>query len=200
MTKVQSAPSAETIEQALAQHTLCAAFQVTAAAHPERPALRTLGAEREYTWGEYADEVQRIAGGLHALGVRAGDAVALMLAGCSEFHLIDTAAMHIGAAPFSIYFTNPVAQIVPMIENSEARVVFTQPQFARDDRGGRAPEPNRSSTSSSSSPARSTCPPPAATSTSRPRGARSGRTTSPASSTRRARPASRRASSGRTAR
>jgi long-subunit acyl-CoA synthetase (AMP-forming) len=129
VTKVQSAPSAETIEQALAQHTLCAAFQVTAAAHPERPALRTLGVEREYTWGEYADEVQRIAGGLHALGVRAGDAVALMLAGCSEFHLIDTAAMHIGAAPFSIYFTNPVAQIVPMIENSEAKVVFTQPQF-----------------------------------------------------------------------
>ena len=129
MTKVQSAPSAETIEQALAQHTLCAAFQVTAAAHPERPALRTLGAEREYTWGEYADEVQRIAGGLHALGVRAGDAVALMLAGCSEFHLIDTAAMHLGAAPFSIYFTNPVEQILPMIQNSEARVVFTQPQF-----------------------------------------------------------------------
>ena len=129
MTKVQSAPSAETIEQALAQHTLCAAFQLTAAAHPERPALRTLGAEREYTWGEYADEVKRIAGGLHALGVQAGDTVALMLAGCSEFHLIDTAAMHIGAAPFSIYFTNPVAQIVPMIENSQARVVFTQPQF-----------------------------------------------------------------------
>ncbi len=129
MTQVESAPSAETIEQALAQHTLCAAFQLTAAAHPERPALRTLGVEREYTWGEYADEVKRIAGGLHALGVRAGDAVGLMLAGCSEFHLIDTAAMHIGAAPFSIYFTNPVAQIVPMIENSEARVVFTQPQF-----------------------------------------------------------------------
>ncbi len=129
MTKVESAPSAETIEQALSQHTLCAAFQVTAAAHPERPALRTIGAEREYTWGEYAEEVQRIAGGLHALGVRAGDAVALMLAGCSEFHLIDTAAMHLGAAPFSIYFSNPVEQILPMIQNSEARVVFTQPQF-----------------------------------------------------------------------
>jgi long-subunit acyl-CoA synthetase (AMP-forming) len=129
VTKVQSATSAETIEQALSQHTLCAAFQVTAAAHPERPALRTIGAEREYTWGDYAEEVQRIAGGLHALGVRAGDAVALMLAGCSEFHLVDTAAMHLGAAPFSIYFSNPVEQILPMIQNSEARVVFTQPQF-----------------------------------------------------------------------
>ena len=109
---------AQTIENALAQHTLCAAFQVTAAANGDRPALRTVGAEREYTWREYAEEVPRIAGGLHALGVRAGDAVGLMLAGCSEFHLIDTAAMHLGAAPFSIYYTNPVEQIVPMIENS----------------------------------------------------------------------------------
>jgi long-chain acyl-CoA synthetase len=130
VTKVQSPATAETIEQALAQHTLCGAFQTTAAAHPDRPALRTLGSEREYTWGEYGEEVRRVAGGLHALGVRAGDAVALMLAGCSEFHLIDTAAMHLGAAPFSIYFSNPLAQILPMIENSQARVIFTQPQFA----------------------------------------------------------------------
>ena len=38
--------------------------------------------------------------------------------------------MHLGAAPFSIYYTNPVEQIVPMIENSQARVVFTQPEYA----------------------------------------------------------------------
>ena len=194
-------PSAETIEQALAQHTLCAAFQVTAAAHPERPALRTLGAEREYTWGDYAEEVQRIAGGLHALGVRAGDAVALMLAGCSEFHLIDTAAMHLGAAPFSIYFSNPVEQILPMIENSEARVVFTQPQFVEIiEEVARAVGHDRAHHRRRARQGRR-CP--------RPRGRlrlRGGlargraRRTSPASSTRRARPASRRASSGRTAR
>jgi long-subunit acyl-CoA synthetase (AMP-forming) len=128
-TATDTALLAQTIENALAQHTLCAAFQVTAAANGDRPALCTLGAERAYTWREYAEEVQRIAGGMHALGVRAGDAVALMLAGCSEFHLVDTAAMHLGAAPFSIYYTNPVAQIVPMIENSQARIVFTQPEY-----------------------------------------------------------------------
>ena len=49
---------AQTIENALAQHTLCGAFQVTAAANGDRPALRTLGAEREYTWREYAEEVR----------------------------------------------------------------------------------------------------------------------------------------------
>jgi long-chain acyl-CoA synthetase len=135
VTQAPTAPTdtaalAAAIDRALAQHTLCAAFQVTAAAGGARPALRTLGTEREYTWSEYADGVRTIAGGLHALGVRTGDAIALMLAGCSEFHLIDTAAMHLGAAPFSIYFSNPVEQILPMIRNSEARVVFTQPQYA----------------------------------------------------------------------
>jgi long-chain acyl-CoA synthetase len=125
-----TATLAAAIESALAQHTLCAAFQVTAAASADRPALRTLGSEREFSWSEYAAGVRTIAGGLYALGVRQGDAVALMLAGCSEFHLIDTAAMHLGAAPFSIYFSNPVEQILPMIRNSEARIVFTQPQYA----------------------------------------------------------------------
>ena len=51
-----------------------------------------------------------------------------MLGNCSEFHLLDSAAMHLGAAPFSIYFSNPPAQIEPMIRNSEARGVFAQPQ------------------------------------------------------------------------
>jgi long-chain acyl-CoA synthetase len=134
VTQVTATPDTATltaaIENALAQHTLCAAFQLTAAVNGDRHALRTLGSEREYTWSQYAEGVRTIAGGLYALGVRAGDAVGLMLAGCSEFHLIDTAAMHLGAAPFSIYFSNPVAQILPMIRNSEARVVFTQPQYA----------------------------------------------------------------------
>jgi long-chain acyl-CoA synthetase len=121
---------AAAIEDALAQPSLCAAFQVTASANADRPALRTIGSEREWSWAEYAHGVRSIAGGLYALGVRRGDAVALMLAGCSEFHLVDTAAMHIGAAPFSIYFSNPLEQILPMIHNSGARVVVTQPQFA----------------------------------------------------------------------
>ena len=190
---------AQTIENALAQHTLCAAFQVTAAANGDRPALRTVGAEREYTWREYAEEVPRIAGGLHALGVRAGDAVGLMLAGCSEFHLIDTAAMHLGAAPFSIYYTNPVEQIVPMIENSQARVGSRNPSTRRSSRRS----PSRAGTMEhvivvepgnvEVPPARDDFDFDAAWQAMGPR-------TSRASSTRPARPASPRASSGRTAR
>jgi long-subunit acyl-CoA synthetase (AMP-forming) len=124
----QTADPAEAITDALEQPTLCAAFQVTAAANAERPALRTLGVDHELSWAEYAERVRSIAAGLYAIGVRPGDAIALMLANCSEFHLLDTAAMHLGGAPFSIYFTNPPEQIEPMIRNSEARVVFAAPQ------------------------------------------------------------------------
>jgi long-subunit acyl-CoA synthetase (AMP-forming) len=127
-TAIASLAPAQAIELALEQPTLCAAFQVTAAANAGRPALRTLGSGGECRWSEYAERLRSIASGLYAVGVRPGDAVALMLSNCSEFHMLDSAAMHLGAAPFSIYFTNPAEQIEPMIRNSEARVVFAHPQ------------------------------------------------------------------------
>ena len=42
-----------------------------------RSALRTIGDGVAITFGEYAERVRRLAGGLHALGVRRGDTVAL---------------------------------------------------------------------------------------------------------------------------
>ena len=42
-------------------HTACEAFQATAAAHPDRPAIRTRGDEFTCTWGEYAARVEAIA-------------------------------------------------------------------------------------------------------------------------------------------
>ena len=58
-----------------------------------------------FTWREYAGRVQEIAAGLAALDVGHGDTVALMMTNRPEFHLVDTAALHLGAAPFSIYTT-----------------------------------------------------------------------------------------------
>jgi long-subunit acyl-CoA synthetase (AMP-forming) len=123
---------AEAIEHALEQDKLCAAFQATAAADPTRIALRSLGDPpgAEISFGAYADRVAAIAGGLAALGVAPGDAIGLMLINRPEFYLADTAVMHVGATPFSVYFTNPVKQIVPLIENSGARVAICEPEYA----------------------------------------------------------------------
>jgi long-chain acyl-CoA synthetase len=80
--------------------TLPQAFQQTAALQPEAVAIRTVGDEVVITWRQYADRVRRIAAGLAALGVERGDTVGLMLRNRPEFHLADTAVIHLGAIPF----------------------------------------------------------------------------------------------------
>ncbi|HET6507928.1 MAG TPA: AMP-dependent synthetase/ligase [Baekduia sp.] len=120
----------EALEHALAQPTLVHAFQATAAANADRPALRTLGSEDVLTFADYAARVRAVATGLAALGVRAGDAVGLMYTNRPDFFLADTAVQHLGATPFSIYHTNPAEQIVPLMRNAGARVVLAQPEYA----------------------------------------------------------------------
>src|SRR3954454_24831603 len=109
--------------------TMCEAFQLTAAMRPDTVALRTPDDSVSITWAEYADRVERIAGGLASLGVGHGDAVGIMLVNRPEFSLIDTAALHLGAIPFSVYNTNPRDLIEYLFDNAGNRVLFTQREF-----------------------------------------------------------------------
>ena len=106
--------------------TACEAFQATAAAHPDRPAIRTRGDEFACTWGEYADRVRSIAAGLAAAGVARGDTVALMLSNRPEFHFADSAVMHLGATPFSVYNTYTEEQIAHLFGDAGSRIVITE--------------------------------------------------------------------------
>ncbi|MFD4352563.1 AMP-dependent synthetase/ligase [Nocardia sp. NPDC058518] len=108
---------------------LCAAFQATAARLPDRVALRGPGGTASLTWRQYADRVRDLATGLSALGVAAGDTVAIMLTNVPEFHLADTAVLHTGATPFSIYNTFTAEQIAHLLANAGSRVVITESQF-----------------------------------------------------------------------
>jgi long-subunit acyl-CoA synthetase (AMP-forming) len=114
---------------ALASGNLCEAFQRTASAGGERVALRSPDGSVRLTWSEYLARVRSIAGGLASLGVGEGDTVALLLGNRPEFHLVDIAAIHLGATPFSVYHTNPPEQIVPLLRNSGARVLVTEPGY-----------------------------------------------------------------------
>ena len=64
--------------------------------HPGRPALDFLG--RASTYAEVDDEVRRVAGGLHALGVRPGDNVALVMPNCPQNVIAFFAVLRLGAA------------------------------------------------------------------------------------------------------
>ena len=110
-------------------NTVAAALELTAQADPDRVALRTRGGETEISWGEYLDRVDRVALGLRALGVGRGDIVALMLNNRPEFHLADSAAMSLGATPFSLYQTLAPDQIAYQLKDSGAEVVVTEPTF-----------------------------------------------------------------------
>jgi long-chain acyl-CoA synthetase len=106
--------------------TLCQAFQHTVASFGDRPALRTVGGHREMSWSEYGREVSMMAATMAELGVGRGDTVALMMANRIEFHVLDTAAMHLGAIPVSIYNTLRPTEIAYILENSGAALVFAE--------------------------------------------------------------------------
>lgn len=118
--------TAESVAQA---KSLCELFQASVAAHPDAVALRTPGDAVSITWREYAQRVRDIAAGLAALGIGKGDTVALMVTNRPEFHLIDTAAFHLGATPFSVYNTSSPEQIAYLFSNAANRVVVTERRF-----------------------------------------------------------------------
>lgn len=106
-----------------APRTMCEAFARTAAAFPDAVAVRTVGQPDAITWREHAERVRALAAGLHGLGVRHGDTVALMMSNRVEFFELDIATQHLGAIAFSVYNTLSTEQLTHILTNSDARVV-----------------------------------------------------------------------------
>jgi long-chain acyl-CoA synthetase len=109
--------------------TVAEAFQLTAAAHPDRCALRLKEDAFTMTWREYADKVGSVAAGLAALGLEPGRTLAIMLSNRPEFHFFDAAALHLGATPFSIYNTYAPEQIQYQVQDAGARILVTEQAF-----------------------------------------------------------------------
>ncbi|MEE8580810.1 MAG: AMP-dependent synthetase/ligase [Myxococcota bacterium] len=106
--------------------TVAAAFRRGAASWPERIAVNTLGPEDPLSWGGLRERVDRLAGGLAKHGLGHGDTLALLLCNRPEFHMIDLAAMMLGAVPFSIYQTLAPEQIEYVMRDSEARIAVIE--------------------------------------------------------------------------
>jgi long-subunit acyl-CoA synthetase (AMP-forming) len=106
--------------------TVCGAFRATARACAKHPALRSSDGAVDWTWGDYDARVSEAAAGLAGLGVKRGDTVACWMSNRPEFHVSDMAAMHLGAASFSVYPTYTVEQAERVIRDSDARVMITE--------------------------------------------------------------------------
>ena len=104
---------------------------MTASAYPDRVALRTKGDEFASTAGRSTRDKVRAAGdGLRRpRPASAATRSALMLTNRPEFHSLDTAAMHLGATPFSVYNTYSPEQIEYLVGDAAAAIVVTEQAF-----------------------------------------------------------------------
>lgn len=108
---------------------ICTVFQTMVREVPDRPAVRASDGSTDLTWAQYGERVGGVAAGLAALGVGPGDTVAMMLTNRPEFFLVDMAAMHLRAAPFSMYNSSSPEQIEYFMTVAECRVVVCEVQF-----------------------------------------------------------------------
>ncbi len=106
--------------------TLAQALRITARDYADEVWVKSRDSSSVIKWGEGLERVDRIAGGLRALGLEKGDTVALMLVNRPEFHIVDFGVMTAGGTPFSIYQTYTAEQIEYLLTDAAAKVVVTE--------------------------------------------------------------------------
>ena len=124
------APSVDARRSAAAHAgTMVQAFEITSAALADRVAIRTKGDQQTLTWAQWRRDVRDLAGGLHRLGLRHGETLAIMLCNRPEFHVVDMAAVTLGATPFSIYETYASNQIEFVLSDAGARIAVVERRY-----------------------------------------------------------------------
>ena len=121
--------SKEEIDALAEGKTVPTAFLETVAAHGDLVALRWK--EEDDSWGEttyteFADQVARAAAGLSAMGIGRGDRLMLMIRNMPEFHVLDTAALFVGATPVSIYNSSSPEQIEYLSNDAGAKMAIVE--------------------------------------------------------------------------
>jgi long-chain acyl-CoA synthetase len=97
---------------------------------PDAVAIRhkDMGIWKEITWAGYFEAIDIVAHGLRALGVGAGDAVAILSENSPEWVFVDLAAQGIGACSAGVYQTNPPEDVAYVLDHSRAPIVFCEDQ------------------------------------------------------------------------
>ena len=109
--------------------TVAEAFQRTVAQCADKVALRTVGDVVSLTWSDLGSKVREVARALSTLGVEKGDSVALLIGNTVECHVVDYAALHLGAVPFTVYNSSTPEQIVGQLGRVDSRVIVVEQCF-----------------------------------------------------------------------
>lgn len=109
---------------------LPALLRENAAAVPDQVALREkrFGIWHDVTWADYLANTERIAHALAALGIEAGDRVAIQSENRPEWLYVDIGAAMLRAAIVGFYPTNPVAEITYLLHDCGAKVLVAEDQ------------------------------------------------------------------------
>jgi long-chain acyl-CoA synthetase len=123
-----AAPSSAELSALVAGRTVPRLFAAAVAEHPDAVALRWKDGDAwaEWTWREYADRACRVAAGLAGLGIGRGDRIVSMMRNRPEFHVVDTAALLLGATPISIYNSSAPEQIEYLMGHCRARLAVLE--------------------------------------------------------------------------
>ena len=114
--------------------TLPKALVRIAGEQPERVAMRRkeLGIWHDIHWSEYLENVKDVALGLHELGVRKGDHVAIIGENQPEWLFSALGAMSAGATFVGIYSTNPVTECEYVVGHAGAVVYICEDEEQLD--------------------------------------------------------------------
>ena len=107
--------------------TLWAAWSATAARVGDKPAI--VEGARRTSFSALAAQAERLAAGLAALGIRAGDTVAFQLPNWTETVVVLLAAAHVGAVANPVLPTSRQKELAFVLAEGGARVLFVPGRF-----------------------------------------------------------------------
>ncbi|OYU16249.1 MAG: 4-coumarate--CoA ligase [Alphaproteobacteria bacterium PA4] len=107
-----------------------AAIAAHAAARPDHPAV--ICGDRRIDWGDFGARVDRVAATLAKLGTSPGDVVASIAASSVDYAVLWAAVLRLRATIAPLAPSSTAEQIAAMLQDSGARLVFTDAAARRD--------------------------------------------------------------------
>lgn len=106
--------------------TICAKFLEVTERQADRTAILYSKNDQwlEATWSMYLETVERVAAGLHHLGVKAGDRVAILAQTRPEWAYCDMAILGLGAITVPIYPNSTPEDVTFILKDSQVRVLI----------------------------------------------------------------------------
>jgi acyl-CoA synthetase (AMP-forming)/AMP-acid ligase II len=89
-----------------------------------------VGEDRQWSFREFADDADDLAGGLLSLGVTRGQRIAVFAYNCYEFFLLYAAAARLGAIVVPVNWRLKPEEVQQILEDCTPKVLVASPEFA----------------------------------------------------------------------